>query len=70
MSNLLKEKHALASLRAKIEGKKERECWSCKRFGHLAHNCTNKRKEGKGTLVLQNRFKVLLSRVMGYGIEI
>jgi len=70
MSNLLKEKHALTSLRAKIERKKEKEYWSCKRFGYLAHNCTNKRKEGKRTLVPQNRFKVLLSRVMGYGIEI
>jgi len=70
MSNLLKEKHALASLRAKIEEKKDRECWSYKRFGHLAHNCRNKREEGKRTLVPQNRFKVLLSKVMGYGIEI
>jgi len=26
MSNFLKEKHALTSLRAKIEGKKEKEC--------------------------------------------
>jgi len=35
MSDFLKEKHALASLRAKIEEKRERECWSYKRFRHL-----------------------------------
>jgi len=70
MSNLLKEKHAFASLRAKIKEKRERECWSCKRFKHLACNCRNKRKEEKGTSVPQNRFEVLSSRVMRCGVEI
>jgi len=36
MSDLLKEKHALALLREKLEKKKKRVCWDCKRFGHLA----------------------------------
>jgi len=64
MSNLLKQKHALTSLRAKLEEKKERECWSCKGFRHLAQNCRNKeRKEKRGTTP-QNKFEVLSSRVM------
>jgi len=64
MSNLLKQKHALASLRAKLEGKKEQECWNYKGFGHLAQNCRNKKgKEKRGTAP-QNKFEVLTSRVM------
>ena len=64
MSNLLKQKHALVSLRVKLEGKKEQECWNCKEFGHLAQNCRNKKeKEERGT-ALQNKFEVLTSRVM------
>jgi len=70
MSNLLKEKHALALLRAKIKGKRERKCWSCKKFGYLARNCRNKRKEEKGTSAPQNRFEVLSSRMMRCGVEI
>jgi len=46
MSNLLKEKCALTSLRAKLERKRGRECWSCKEFGHLAQNY-RKQKEKK-----------------------
>jgi len=61
MSNLLKEKYALTSLRAKLEGKRERECWSCKEFRHLAQNCRNKGKEEKGKAVPQNKFEVLNS---------
>jgi len=50
MSDLLKQKHTLISLRAKLEEKKEQECWSCKGFGHLAQNCRNKGgKEKRGT---------------------
>jgi len=45
MSDLLKEKHALASLRAKLEKKKKRECWSCKGFRHLAQK--RRRRRGK-----------------------
>ena len=64
MSNLLKQKHVLTSLRVKLEGKKEQKCWGCKGFGHLAWNCRNKEgKEKRGT-TSQNKFEVLSSRVM------
>jgi len=45
MSNLLNKKYAFAKLRAKLKRKKEKICWYCKKFGHLAYNCKNK-KEG------------------------
>jgi len=38
MSNLLKEKHALTKLRAEMEGRQEKLCYRCKKFGHLARN--------------------------------
>ena len=69
MSNLLKEKHALAKLREKLEGKKKKMCRSCKRSGHLVHNCRNKKEGEKGTTVPQNKFEVLESRVMQCGVE-
>jgi len=64
MSNLLKEKRALAKLREKLEGKRGKLYRSCKGFGHLAHNCRNEKEGGKGTVTPQNKFKVLRSRVM------
>jgi len=64
MSSLLKEKRALAKLREELEEKKEKLCRSCKRFGHLARNCRNKKKEEKGAEMPQNKFKVLKSRMM------
>jgi len=69
MSNLLNEKRALAKLRAELEGRKGKLCRGCKKFGHLARNCRNKRKEEKGTVVPQNKFEVLSSRVMQCGVE-
>jgi len=60
---------ALTLLRAKLEGKKKRECWSCKGFRHLAQNCRNKEgKEKRGTAP-QNKFEVLSSRVMQYDVK-
>jgi len=69
MSNLLNEKHALTKLRAELEGRKGKLCRCCKKFGHLARNCRNRRGEEKGTIVPQNKFEVLSSRVMQYGVE-
>jgi len=69
MSSLLDEKHTLAKLRAELEGRKRKLCQCCKKFGHLAQNCRNRRREEKGTIVLQNKFEVLKSRVMQCGVE-
>jgi len=70
MSSMLNQKCALTKLRAELEGRKGKMCFSYKRFRHLACNCRNKGEEGKKTLVPQNRFKVLSSRIMRCGIEI
>jgi len=69
MSNLLKEKRSLAKLREELERRKRKMCRSCKGFGYLAHNCKNKKKGEKGTIVPQNKFEVLESRVMQCGVE-
>ena len=69
MSNLLNEKHTLAKLRAELEGRKGKLCWCCKKFGHLARNCRNKKEEEKGTTMPQNKFEILSSRVMQCGVE-
>jgi len=42
--NLLKEKRALTKLRAELEGRQGKMYFECKKFGHLAHNCRNKRE--------------------------
>jgi len=67
MSNLLNKKRALAKLRAELEGRKGKLCRCCKKFGHLAQNCRNRRGEEKGTVVPQNKFEVLRSRIMQCG---
>jgi len=69
ISNLLKEKHALTKLRKKLERKREKLCRSCKGFGYLAHNCRNKKKGEKKITTPQNKFEVLLSRVMQCGVK-
>jgi len=69
MSNLLKEKHSLAKLREKLEERRGKLCFSCKGFGHLARNCKNKREKEKGTVIFQNKFKVLKSRIMQCRVE-
>ena len=69
MSSLLNEKHALAKLRAELEGRRGKLCRYCKGFGYLAQNCKNKKKGEKETNVLQNKFKVLKSRVMQCGVR-
>jgi len=69
MSNLLNEKRALTKLRAELEGRKGKLCRCYKKFGHLAHNCRNERREKEGTVVPQNKFEMLKSRVMQCGVE-
>jgi len=69
MSNLLREKHTLAKLRVELEGRREKLCRCCRKFGHLARNCRNKREGEKGTAIPQNKFEILSSRVMQCGIE-
>jgi len=69
MSNLLNEKYVLAKLRAELEGRKGKLCQCYKKFGHLVQNCRNKRREEKGTVISQNKFEVLKSRVIQCGVE-
>ena len=69
MSRMLNQWHALTKLRAEIEGREERVCWRCKRFGHLAYNYRNKKVKKKRKLIPQNKFKVIASRVMQYGVR-
>jgi len=69
MSSMLNQKKALAKLRAELEGRYRRKCWGCKRFGHLACNCRNKEREEKGKTVPQNKFEVLVSRVIQCGVR-
>ena len=64
LSNMLKEKQALISLRAQLEGRREREYWSCRKFGHLVCNCRNEKEKTKGKPIPQNKFEVIVSRVI------
>ena len=64
MSSMLNQQCALTKLRAEIGERKGRMCWECRKFGHLVCNCRNKKEEAKGKLVLQNRFEVIVSRVI------
>jgi len=64
MSNLLREKRALAKLRVELEERRGKLCRCCRKFGHLARNCRNKREGEKGTAIPQNKFEILSSRVM------
>jgi len=69
MSNLLREKHSLAKLRKELKGRKRKSYRYCKRFGHLARNCKNKEGGKKGTIIPQNKFEVLKSRVIQCRVE-
>jgi len=69
ISGMLNQQCALAKLKTEIEGKEERIYWECKRFGHLARNCRNKKGEVKGKLIPQNKFEVIASRVMQCGVK-
>jgi len=64
MSSLLKERHSLTKLREELEGRKGKLYRRCKGFGHLVCNYRNKREGKKRTVVPQNKFEILRSRVM------
>jgi len=70
MSSILNQKCALTKLRTELKERQRKLCYECKKFGYLACNYRNKEEEKKRTFVPQNRFKVLLSRVIRCGIEI
>jgi len=69
MSNLLKEEYALAKLKEELKGRKGKLYRSCKGFGHLVCNCRNKKEGEKGTVIPQNKFEILKSRVMQCRVE-
>jgi len=69
MSNLLNEKHALAKIRAELEGRKRKLCRCCKGFGYLAQNCRKLNEEGKRATTPQNKFEILSSKVMQCRVE-
>ena len=70
MSSMLKQKCSLTKLREELERRKGKLCFSCKKFGHLAQNCRNKKVEEKRKMTPHNKFEVLVSRVIRYGIEV
>ena len=45
---------------------RERRCFVCGIFGHMAHYCRN-REEKRGSLMPQNKYEVLKDRVMQRG---
>ena len=69
MSSLLNQKYALAKLRAELEGERERMYQYCKKFGHLAYNCRNKKEKVKEKPISQNKFEVITSRIIQYRMK-
>jgi len=70
MSSMLNQKCTLTKLRAELERRPGKLCYEYKRFGHLVHNYRNKREGEIRTLVPQNKFEMLLSKVIRCGVEI
>ena len=58
MSNMLNQRHALAKLKAELEGREGRICRKCGRFGHLVQKCRSE-EEWKKEKVVTNRFEAL-----------
>ena len=68
MSNMLNQRHALAKLRAELEGREERICRRYGRFGHLTWKCRSGEEQRKEKVVT-NRSKALESWVMQCGVR-
>ena len=68
MSDMLNQRHALAKLRAELEGREGRICRRCGKFRYLTRNCRSGKEQKKGKVV-ENRFEVLKSCVMQCGVR-
>jgi len=68
MSNMLNERHALAKLRAELEGREGRLCRRCGRFGHLVQKYRSG-KEEKKEMAVENKFEVLKNWVIQCGVR-
>jgi len=66
---MLNQQHVFTKLRAELKGRDRRKYWSCKKFGHLVHNCRNKNEKKKKKPISRNKFEVLLSKVMRYRVK-
>jgi len=65
-------KKRIEELKKKKEEKRkrvirERRCFVCGIFGHMARYCRNRGEEKRGSLMPQNKFEVLKDRVMQRG---
>jgi len=69
MSDILNEKHALAKLRAELEGREGKIYRHCGRFRHLVWKCRSGEEQKKKKTVGENRFEVLKSWVIQYGVK-
>jgi len=58
MSSMLNQQQALAKLRVELEGREKRECFNCRKFGHLACNYRNSIEGEKAKLIPKNKFEV------------
>jgi len=50
--------------RVQLERRQERECWSCRKFRHLACNCRTKKGKKEKKEKSQNRYEILAVRIM------
>jgi len=58
MSDMLNQWQTLTKLRAELEGRERKNCFSCRKFGHLVCNSIG---EEEGKLIPKNNFEVLVS---------